>query len=145
MALPKGEMPPQCDLVCITDQCTALQIEREEVTCNAFGRCVIDRSCNIGETLCPADPEPCPDGEERSIVDDCFGACIPATECRTVADCAACDDAVCVISGAWAGGTGCVVPEPSCTKGNYCECLDACTIGSCIETEDAVECPCPFC
>jgi hypothetical protein len=41
----------------------------------------------------------------------------------------------------------CVVPPDGCTKGNYCECLGACSGSSleCAETEDGVHCICPTC
>jgi hypothetical protein len=86
-AVPNGTSIPGCDLVCVTDQCTALQIGRDETTC-AFGRCVIDRSCNQSRALCSSPPEPCPGGQVRSVTENgCWGPCMPPTECRDVTDC----------------------------------------------------------
>ena len=148
-AVPKGTSIPGCDLVCITDQCTAQQIGRDEITC-AFGRCVVDRSCNHARATCNSPPEPCPDGQVRSVTENgCWGPCMPPTECRDVTDCSDCGEAVCVgLSAFIPPATGCVVPEPSCTKGNYCECLDACPQSAayeCVEADDAVSCYCPVC
>ena len=148
-AVPKGTSIPGCDLVCITDQCTAQQIGRDEITC-AFGRCVVDRSCNHAQATCNSMPETCPSGQVRSVTENgCWGPCLPPTECREVTDCSDCGEAVCVGFSAFVPpATGCVVPEPSCTKGNYCECLDACPQSAayeCVEVDDGVSCYCPVC
>ena len=143
-AVPKGTALPTCDLLCIQDQCSALQIEPEEVACS-FGRCVLDRSCNHALATCDSLPQPCPDGLVRSLTEGCWGPCLPPTECRDVTDCSSCADGdVCVHEASWFQADGCVRPDPSCTKGNYCECLEACSV-ACVESDDAVTCHCPVC
>ena len=147
MAVPVGTTGPECDLVCIQSACEAQRIDPEDVTC-AFGRCVIDRSCNHSLASCDETPEPCPNGQVRTLNDSgCFGGCLAPTECRDVTDCASCGDAVCVIEEPQIRTFGCVDPGSSCTKGNYCDCLEACPTGGfvCMEGEDAVHCPCPVC
>jgi hypothetical protein len=125
-AVPQGSSIPGCDLVCITDQCTAQQIDRDEITCS-FGRCVVDRSCNHAQATCNSDPEPCPDGQLRSVTENgCWGPCLATTECRDVTNCASCGDAVCTVF----------------------EGLDACSQSAayeCVEVDDAVRCVCPVC
>jgi hypothetical protein len=147
-AVPQGSSIPGCDLVCITDQCTAQQIDRDEITCS-FGRCVVDRSCNHAQATCNSDPEPCPDGQLRSVTENgCWGPCLATTECRDVTNCASCGDAVCTVFEGLGATYGCVAPDASCTKGNYCECLDACSQSAayeCVEVDDAVRCVCPVC
>jgi hypothetical protein len=147
-AAPKGSDPAVCDLLCIQDQCSAQQIERDEVTCS-FGRCVIDRSCDHSQATCDSLPEPCSGGLVRALNDSgCWGPCLPPTECREVTDCSSCADGdVCVIEQPQISRYGCVRPDASCTKGNYCECLDPCPASHfvCVEGDDAVQCPCPAC
>jgi hypothetical protein len=145
MALPVGTAGPYCDLVCIQSACEAQQIGPEDVTC-AFGRCVIDRSCNHALATCDETPEPCPDGHVRHLEDGCFGGCLAPTECRDVTDCTSCGSSVCVIEEPQIRTVGCVDPG-DCAKGSYCDCLDACPPAGfvCIEEDDAVHCPCPVC
>jgi hypothetical protein len=147
-AMPKGTAPPPtCDIVCITDHCTAEQIDRDAVACS-FGRCVIDKSCDHSKSTCDSLPEPCPAGQVRALNDDgCWGPCLAPTECRDVTDCSSCGDAVCVIEEPQIRSFGCVNPGDSCAKGSYCECLDACPQSGfvCTEADDAVHCPCPVC
>jgi hypothetical protein len=146
MGLHEDATPPYCDLVCIQSRCSALQIGPGEVTCS-FGRCVIDRSCNYSQVTCGVMPEPCTNGEVRSLSDGCWGACLPPTECREVTDCDSCGDAVCVIEEPQIARHGCVIPGDSCEAGSYCECLGACPTSGfvCTEADDAVHCPCPVC
>jgi hypothetical protein len=147
-AVPKGAEHAVCERLCIQDQCSALQIARDEVTCS-FGRCVLDRSCNHALSTCDSLPPPCDGDLVRSLADaGCWGPCLPPTECRDVTDCSSCAAGdVCVIEQPQIQTYGCVRPDASCTKGNYCECLDACpTTGFvCMESDDAVQCPCPVC
>jgi hypothetical protein len=83
----------------------------------------------------------------RSVVDGCWGPCLPPTECSEVTDCESCGDAVCVMNSA-IGTRACVAPPDGCSAGNYCECLHACptTTGfECIESDGAVVCYCATC
>jgi len=144
-AEPKNTARPMCDLACIEDACFALGIARDEVTC-AFGRCVFDRSCDGNESTCPALPPNCAAGTVPSVLDGCWGPCLPATECRSVATCDACvtAGAACVMHELQVPSVGCVEPG-TCEKGNLCECLDACSGFQCTETETGVGCFCPAC
>lgn len=146
-AVPDGTSIPGCDLVCIQSRCSALQIRPTEVTCS-FGRCVIDRSCDLGRITCNEPSEPCAAGLVGSVTEDgCHGPCLPPTECRDVTNCSSCGDAVCVIEEPQIASFGCVRPADSCTKGSYCDCLGACPTSGfeCMEADDAVHCPCPVC
>jgi hypothetical protein len=146
MGVPIGSTGPYCDLVCIQSACEAQQIGPEDVTC-AFGRCIIDKSCNHLLATCDEIPEPCPNGQVRTLEDGCFGGCLAPTECSDVTDCASCGGAVCVGIGA-TGTIGCVDPGSSCEMGSYCDCLDACPPSSefmCLEQDDGVSCYCLAC
>jgi len=142
-AEPKDQNNPTCDRFCIEDRCFDLIITAEAVC--AFGRCVFDLSCDGSEATCPALPPDCTAGTVPSVVDGCWGPCIPPTECRSVSNCDACTavGAACVTNDLILLGVGCV-ELGECEKGNLCECLDACPV-ACSETETGVGCYCPAC
>jgi hypothetical protein len=134
-----------CLLPCIGgNACEDAGIGLDELECVA-GRCVIDRSCNVNGAVCSEAPPSCPDGLVPSLVDDCFGACLPPTQCRDVTNCGDCADAHCVESEAWMSSTTCVPPVPGCSSGNLCSCLDPCPIGICQEEPEQVTCVCITC
>jgi hypothetical protein len=42
-------------------------------------------SCTESAVRC-SDPKPvCPEGQEASVVNDCWGACVPISSCRCIA------------------------------------------------------------
>jgi hypothetical protein len=137
---PKGR-PTACALPCVRDACAEEQLDPSEVAC-LYGRCVISRGCD-GSAGCPALPEACPDGTVRSVVDDCWGACLPPTECGRVGSCDACGDAFCVEFQGMRSTFHCVDRVAECDRDNYCECLGVC--GECTPEDDAVACPCFGC
>jgi hypothetical protein len=116
-------------------------IAESEVAC-VQGRCVIARSCT-GEVGCPAAEPNCPDGTVPSVVDDCWGPCLPPTECLSVRHCTDCGDAFCVEFQAQVSAFSCVSRVEQCELENYCECLGVC--GVCSESDDHVVCPCLGC
>ncbi len=144
-AEPKGTPADSCPAICKVDMCTAIGIQQHEVTC-AFGRCVLARSCVTTRVTCPADPAACPAGTVHSVLDDCWGPCLPPTECSAVMDCGSCGaGSVCVRNEELRGQIiGCVTPAPDCRAGGYCQCLAACSVG-CAETDAGVGCFCPGC
>jgi hypothetical protein len=135
------DAPTFCALPCERDACAEIMVDSEEVEC-VFGRCVIARSCD-SQVGCPALPPNCPEGTVPSVLDDCWGPCLPPTECRTVSGCAACGDAFCVEFQAQRSVFHCVTRVDQCDLENYCECLGVC--GECSETDDQVACPCLGC
>jgi hypothetical protein len=146
-AQPKGMPPLTCGLVCVTDACTAMQIERDEVTC-AFGRCVIARSCDLSRVTCEAVQPTCPSGTIPSVDGSCFGPCLQPTQCSDVTNCADCGSSdVCVRHSAQLDSTGCVAPSQGCQAGSYCDCLGACmgSFSACSENEERVTCSCLAC
>jgi hypothetical protein len=145
-AVVRGTPGTPCERVCTLYECAARGIDRAEVACR-FGRCVIDRSCNLDRVTCDDTAPSCDDGEVASVTDaGCYGPCLPPSECSDVTSCAACGAGeVCVNVQAQIFTYGCVKPGASCTKGNYCECLDACAGSICAETDDSVQCVCLGC
>jgi hypothetical protein len=146
-AEPKGSLGLPCGLVCVTDACTAMQIERDEVTCT-FGRCVIARSCDLSEVICEVVEPECASGTIPSVNGSCFGPCLPPTECSKVTSCADClNSNVCVRNEAQLQSTGCVVPSAGCQAGGYCDCLGSCMspFNVCSENQMQVTCSCLNC
>jgi hypothetical protein len=130
-----------CALPCVRDACAEEAVAPSEVAC-VQGRCVIGRRCD-GSAGCPASPPVCPEGTVASVVDDCWGACLPPTECGWVSGCEVCGDAFCVEFQAQRSSFTCVTRVDECDRDNYCECLGVC--GQCSEADDAVACPCLVC
>ncbi len=131
-----------CALACVRDPCPEMGIAPEDVAC-IQGRCVLARRCDGSNVLCPAAAPSCPEGTVPSVVDDCWGPCLPPTECMTVGGCSACGDAFCVEFQGMRSTYSCVTRVEECNRDNYCECLGVC--GECSATDDAVACPCLGC
>ena len=143
-AEPKGAALGSCPTVCTKDSCTANQIRPEEVTC-VFGRCVLARSCNTARVTCTAAPPQCPAGTVPSVLDSCWGPCLPPTECRDVTDCSSCGGgAACVRDINFSITTTCIAPAADCHSGSYCGCLVTCPV-VCGEADAGVNCFCPGC
>jgi hypothetical protein len=134
--------PGFCALPCERDACAEDEIDPSEVAC-LDGRCVIARRCD-GSAGCPSTPPECPEGTFASVVDGCWGACLPATECIAVRSCAACGDAFCVEFQGMSTTYSCVTRVDTCDKENYCECLGI-LCGECSAEDDSVECVCAGC
>jgi hypothetical protein len=144
---PKDKPVVTCDLVCITDACSAMQLERDEVDC-VFGRCVLARSCDLSEVGCDAVQPQCLAGTIPSVEGSCFGPCLPPTECSKVTSCADCaSSSVCIRNEAQLQSYGCVSPDQGCETGSYCDCLGACMSPfiACAESQSQVGCACLGC
>lgn len=139
-AVPTDGREP-CLLACVKDPCPEMGITADEVAC-VYGRCVLSRACD-GRATCPALPEECPEGTLPSVVDGCWGPCLPPTECVRVASCGDCGSRFCVEFQGMASTFHCVDRVAPCDRENYCECLGVC--GECTEADDSVSCPCGGC
>jgi hypothetical protein len=134
-----------CLLPCLGgNACEEAGIGLDELECVA-GRCVIDRSCNVSQALCSGPLPTCPDGLVPSLINNCYGACLPPTQCRDVFDCSDCGDAHCVESQAWLTTITCVPRVSGCGPGNLCSCLEPCPIGGCQEEPEQLTCVCITC
>ena len=143
LAAPKGKPFDSCPAICVRTACQELQVLPEDVTCS-FGRCVFSRSCNAARVECTTEPPLCPEGQVPSVIDDCWGPCMPASDCAEVSSCDDCaDGSVCVAFEGFNRSYHCVESAPGCEAGNYCDCLGVC--GACSEREGAVSCPCGGC
>jgi len=122
-----SEPPDRCPIECAEGQCSALGVDAPACV---FGRCVTSRDCDTSGVRCDATPPPCSDGLLPSVLDGCWGACLPASTCLAVASCEDCpDDHVCVPLPD--GAVRCAELDPKCaTMPPTCDCIDPLT---CLE------------
>jgi hypothetical protein len=134
----------ECPLDCLRDACGEMNIEPSEIEC-LNGRCVIARSCDTSGVTCPALPPMCAEGTVPSVVGDCFGPCLPPTECLRVESCADCGDALCFVFEALPSSHYCIERDDDCNSSeNYCGCLGIdCNV--CSATDPSVTCACVVC
>jgi hypothetical protein len=133
-----------CSLDCARDACGEVNIEPTEVAC-LNGRCVIARSCDTSRVTCPALPPNCLEGAVPSVLGDCWGPCIQATECSRVDSCSDCGDALCVVFEAQLTSYSCVERDDDCNSSdNYCGCLGI-HCNACSATDPSVTCVCLVC
>ena len=82
----------------------------DRARCSA-GRCVLGFECDPAKILCKRLPPVCPPGQVPQVVSGCYGECVDARQCLTVASCAVCGPAdVCVRGVAALPGWHCQAP-----------------------------------
>ena len=140
-----GDRPPpdRCPVDCAEGQCSALGIDAPVCV---FGQCRASRDCDVSGVRCAATPPACPQNMLPSVVDGCWGSCLPASTCLAVSSCDDCpDDHVCVpLVGQ--GVFRCAELDPECADTPpSCDCIDpqTClelTLLDCFDTEDGPAC-----
>jgi hypothetical protein len=151
VALAPGESPPPCGLTeCFVTACTARGITEADLACSA-GRCTV-YACETDGVACMSPPPSCADGEVPSVHGLCWGSCVPATECVSIDDCAACDGVgqFCAQYVSRGGPTTYCVERPeSCGDTATCACVgDSVCVGifdSCSDDGGELTCSCPTC
>jgi len=152
LALAPGEEPPPCGLTeCFITTCAARGITADAVAC-AAGRCAV-YTCETDAVACEMLPPRCEAGEVPSVRGMCWGPCVPATECVSVDDCAACDASAgqaCVQYASRGGRTAHCVDRPaSCGVRATCDCLGASVcvgiFDVCRDDAGVLTCSCPTC
>jgi hypothetical protein len=150
IAAPKGKVKlPYCEPTpCFADQCSAAEIK--QARCIA-GQCIKALDCDGSKVLCNGLPPPCEGGEVPSVDEGCWGPCVPAVQCASVANCSDCPGGTsCVVNEAFTSSAHCVnvpagcAPDCSCLgkavcTGGFNVCIDKVNDGS------AVHCECPAC
>lgn len=127
-AVPVGEQPSCEDMTCLQPSCEA-QFGGfvPEATCT-FGTCQLSAlSCDIGQVTCKIAPPPaCEGGSVRSVIDDCYGPCVPAEMCEELpfdCDATTCGDGFACLT-SQSGSTSKCVPLPDdCGGVASCECV----------------------
>ncbi len=152
VALGVGEKARACDRECVQSACSAERIQG--VRCS-LGKCVLAPECDSRNVTCNIVPvEPCPEGQVQSVKGNCWGACVPASTCRTVTDCKACasDAHLCARQETQIGSTfRCVDVPAQCDANVTCGCAGsfACLppFGACNASMGGkqLNCSCPTC
>ncbi len=150
LVAPKGKASlPYCEPTpCFADQCTASGIQK--ASCVA-GTCIKGFECDSTQVYCNALPPLCEGGEVPSVSEGCWGPCVPAVQCASVAQCTDCPGGTaCVVNEAFGTTTHCVNVPAGCAAD--CSCLGkAVCVGGfnlCVDKINdgsAVHCECPTC
>jgi hypothetical protein len=143
---------PTCDIqTCEQAHCSAIGYPSPIPMCSA-GRCVAGFICDQLMAFCNVPPPTCPVGQAASVLDGCWGPCVPATECLSVTRCGQCDPAtqVCVLEQAFDETRHCVDLPAACQGRPLCECMGSSVCVSpfdlCAETPSGeISCGCPTC
>lgn len=142
---------PDCDiLACFQSTCSAQGVPGIGVQC-VFGSCeFVPVDCNAALVTCEEPPPPCPEDTLPSVVDGCWGTCVPSEACDFVPDCSWCPgDETCVTQGTQLGlFYSCVPVDPSCDGTADCDCMGSvCQNPFMCTDENAGEltCVCPVC
>lgn len=151
LALGPNDKAPVCSILCIQSACAAQQIHGTRCS---QGRCVVAPECDSKNVTCKVLPGECRAGEVHSVKGDCWGGCVPASSCRTVTDCKACesDAYLCARQETQLGSVyRCVDVPAQCGNNVTCSCAGpaACLppFGSCNASMSGkqLNCSCPNC
>jgi hypothetical protein len=152
--VPNGETPPSaCDVACKQNQCAALGLTAPQAACVA-GRCVVGFECDASKVLCKSVPPTCPPGQIALVAGSCWqGGCVPANECASVKDCAACTgQLICAEFPQRGGSTVHCYDIPTECNGNFgCSCAGAAVCSApglaCQDLSGlkGIACQCPSC
>lgn len=145
--IPAGEPFPECPLTCFVSSCEAAGLPNPPPLC-AAGQCVAGFDCSYAS--CFALPPVCEPGMVPSVVADCWGPCVPATECAAVASCDQCPiGTACVEQVAFGTTLHCVAIPESCNGTPSCACMGSSVcvgeFDACIDGADSISCECTSC
>jgi hypothetical protein len=124
---PNETPPPSCLAACDKSACDANGASAETVQCVA-GRCVAGFQCKPIQVICNAIPPKCGPGEVPAVLGDCWGGCVPVTQCASAPSCNECNGTLmtCVQIDS-SGGDGvsahCVDVPKGCEGNQTCECM----------------------
>lgn len=151
VGISKGETAPPCDIPeCFVPTCGSLGLMGDSPACSA-GQCVAGFDCDHSKVMCKSTPPTCNPGETPTVQNGCWGSCVPATECATVAKCEQCTGGqTCVQEVTQLGFISHCVALPSACNGKAtCECMGgAVCVGAykaCSASATGLQCSCPDC
>ena len=150
--VPNAENPTACPANCLQAKCS--EISAPKAAACIAGRCVMGFDCDSSKVTCKSVPPSCAAGQVALVNGNCWqGSCVPADECHTVKDCAACTGPLacvtvttqiaiqrhCVdIPAVCGGAASCACFGPSVCTSPYTNCTDMSGI-------KGVGCDCPNC
>ena len=121
------DAPAPCEMQeCFAPTCDANGLPNLEVRCR-FGTCeFVPISCSAYLVACDEAPPECTDSQLPSVVDGCWGPCVPAEVCDTVPSCDDCPEGEACIETLtmFFGYTyACEPIDPSCAGAPDCTCM----------------------
>ncbi len=146
-AIPTGEPPPDCNIPeCFVLTCATKAHDGATSDCQV-GRCVAAFTCDHTLVTCDQAEPDCPAGQTPIVNDQgCWGACVPATECASVATCDQCGPGdACVEVGGPNAATHCVAIPDECNGTATCACMGQSVCGNvtCADTNSSLVCQVP--
>jgi hypothetical protein len=129
-------------------------ITTADVACTA-GSCVAGIDC-ASPVLCNLVKPTCDAGQVPSVKDECWGPCVPATECAMVSGCSECTGPLqtCVVvevQSSEGPEAHCVDIPKGCEGNPTCECMGALVCATPFDTctdfsgQKGMGCSCPNC
>ncbi len=151
LALGPGDPGTPCGIPeCFVTTCTGRGITSADLACGA-GRCAA-YDCDESAVTCSTPKPSCASGELPAVRTGCWGACVPADQCRSVSGCTACPAAThfCVrTSTGFAVTAHCVPIIPGCGAAPTCACAGSSVCVSptdfCVDAPEGLTCECPTC
>lgn len=149
--IPNTTPTPACNQLCKASTCQLTGLGTQPTASCRVGRCVAGYDCRWSVVTCKQLQPVCGPGETNSVTGNCWGPCVPATECAEVSKCGQCAPGQrCVMKQAKInGGRHCVEVPASCTNNATCQCMGASVClaphDTCADAKDALICSCPNC
>ncbi len=127
VAVPLGQ-EPGCDLPeCFALTCEASLGYSPDAECS-MGTCQLTpTSCDLDQIAClMPEPPPCEGGLVRSVMNSCYGACVPPSSCETLpfeCDATTCGDGFACLTTQSGAPSQCVPLPAACGGVASCECV----------------------
>jgi hypothetical protein len=151
IAIPTTRQPPVCNVPeCFAPTCTSLGNPSAMAAC-VVGHCTAGFVCDHALVLCDSVEPVCPDGQTASVVGTCWGQCVDATECATVAECGQCGAMQACVTEVTQLGLlrHCVQLPGECGGAPTCACLGPAVclapFDTCSTSGEGLSCSCPSC
>ncbi len=121
---PNEPPPPSCFSVCEVDACTALGLPANHPPACEVGQCIAGFDCDINHAACESLPPSCGPGTTVSVVNGCWGGCVPPRECLSVTGCESCAPGeLCVNQNQTGNEYHCVAFPAECAGNPTTQCL----------------------
>jgi hypothetical protein len=127
--LPAGQEPPPCDIeACLISTCESQLAGFVPKPACRVGTCTFAAlNCQISASICEVEPPPpCEGGLVQSVINDCYGPCVPPNMCANLpgqCDASSCGEGfACMVTQSGAPSQ-CIPLPPACEGSPSCECI----------------------
>ena len=155
LGVANGQAAPGCDLPeCFGPRCEAEGFNGVEAASCSAGQCVAGFDCDIAKVGCDEPQPECDPGLSPTVIDGCWGPCLPVSQCASVSSCEQCDQSsqLCVKdSGEEYTAYHCVNLPDECKDDRSCACMgkSVCVgdFDECVDdpVENRLTCSCSLC